>query len=300
MLEVSKLAGIVPPLATPLQADESLDQAALDRMVDRLLAAGVHAIFVAGSTGEFAALTDDVRKQVVEQTVQRVAGRVPVLVGVGDSGTRRCEAWARQAEAAGADAVVAILPYYYATPSTDEVLAHFEALAGATGLPLVLYNIPSRTKSAIPVEAVARLRTQERVIGIKDSAEEMNTFYRLLELRSERFHVLQGSEMQCLASLLLGADGAVLGISNLAPRLCVNLYQAARAGQLDLARSYQAVMADLNRIYFLPHTSPYGSLKYALSLLGVCQPHVTRPLASPDAAARGQIEALVKKHRDQF
>ena len=300
MLDVSTFHGIIPPLATPLRADESVDEPALRRLVRHVLDGGVHGIFAAGSTGEFAALADAARARAVEIVIEETAGRVPVLVGIGDASTLRAQAWARHAEAAGADAVVAILPYYYATSTVPEVVAHFERLVESSGLPLILYNIPSRTKSALPLAAVEQLRKNDRIVGIKDSAEELNVFYRLLEMRAPGFRVFQGSEMQCGASVLLGADGAVLGISNLAPRLAVRLYEAAAAGDLARTRELQAVVADLNKIYWLAGSSQAGSLKYALSYVGICEPTVTAPLAPAGAEAQGHIRALVDRHRAEL
>ncbi len=300
MLDVTRFHGIIPPLATPLRPDESVDEPALRRLVRYVLDGGVHGLFAAGSTGEFAALTDPARARAVEIVIEEAAGRVPVLVGIGDASTVRAQAWARQAEAAGADALVAILPYYYATSTVSEVVTHFERLVDSTGLPMILYNIPSRTKSALPLAAVEQLRKNDGIVGIKDSAEEMNVFYRLLEMRTPGFRVFQGSEMQCGASLLLGADGAVLGISNAAPRLAVRLYEAAAGGDAARTRELQAIVADLNKIYWLAGSSQPGSLKYALSYLGICEPTVTSPLAMANAEAQAHIRALIDRHRAEL
>jgi len=300
MADVSKLAGVISPLATPLQADESLDVPALERLVAHVLGAGVQAVFVAGSTGEFAALREETRRQAIEVVIGQAAGAVPVLVGVGEAGSERAAGWARIAQVAGADAVVGMLPYYYSTATVGEVVAHFEHIAAATSLPVLLYNIPSRTKDVIPLEAVARLRRHDQVVGIKDSAEEMNHFYRLLQMAGPGFRVFQGSEMQAGISLLLGADGVVLGMSNIAPGLCVRLYQAAAQGDIAGTKRYQDILADLNRLYWLGDGSVYGNLKCALHHLGICAPHVSRPLARPSAAGRAQVEALLEKHRAEL
>jgi len=300
MLEVAKFGGIVPPVVTPLHADESLDDRALRRIVRRAVEAGVHGIFAGGSTGEVAALTDDVRRHALDVVLEEVGGQVPVLAGVGEAGTRRCADWARRAEIAGADAVVAILPYYYATSTVAEAVRHFEEVAAATALPVVLYNIPSRTKSAIPLEAVQVLCKSDRFIGIKDSAESLNGFYRLLQLRGPKFRVFQGSEMQAGPSLLMGADGAVLGICSLAPHLAVRIYEAAKAGDLARTLRYQEILADMNTLYWVAGGSQLGNLKYALHYVGLCEPYVTSPLASPDARAQARIREIVDRNRAEL
>jgi 4-hydroxy-tetrahydrodipicolinate synthase len=296
MLEVSRLGGVVVPLATPLHADESVDETGLRRLVQHVLQGGVHGIFVMGSTGEFAALTDPERRRAVEIVMDEVKGAVPVLVGVGDSSTRRALARVEEAQAAGADALVAILPYYHVPRSMDEAKAHFEALAKASSLPVLIYNAPLRCiGQPLTLELVSELRQLPQVAGIKDSSEDFSFFLGIARMESAAFRVFQGSELHGAASLLMGAHGCVPGMANLAPKLWVAIYDAARAGDLKRVRELHRAAADLNRIYWLEGTSLIGSLKAALEMIGVCQPYPARPMSQPDTQARARIEAEVKR-----
>jgi 4-hydroxy-tetrahydrodipicolinate synthase len=257
----------------------------------------VHGIFAAGTTGEFALLRDEERKRAIELVVAEVAGQVPVFVGVGDSSTARAIERTREAKALGADVLVALLPYYQPTPTPDEMVVHFEAVLAATDLPVMLYNIPQRVKNVIHVDAVARLIENDQVAGIKDSGEDPYYFHRLMLMSSASFRVFQGSEAQAAPSLLLGCHGAVLGIANLVPRLCVQLYEATQAGDLDAVRSLHQDLMEINKIWWLEGTSAIGALKLALNLAGICLPHTARPQAEPGTTARARIETELKKVR---
>jgi 4-hydroxy-tetrahydrodipicolinate synthase len=295
MLELSHLRGVIPPIATPLTGEEKVDEPGMRRLVEHLLEGGVHGIFVAGTTGEFALLHDEERRRSVEIVLAAVGGKVPVFVGVGDSSTARAAARAQEAKALGADALVALLPYYQPTPTPDEMVTHFEGVLEATDLPLLLYNIPQRVKNVIHLDAVTRLHEHSQVIGIKDSGEDAYYFHRLMLMESASFRVFQGSEGLAAASLLMGCHGIVPGIGNLVPRLCVELYDAAQAKDLDTVRSLHHALMEINRIWWLEGTSGIGALKWALHLAGICQPHVARPQAEPSTSARARIEAEVKK-----
>lgn len=298
MLDVSRLGGIIPPLATPLHADESVDEPALRRLVQHVLRGGVHGLFVMGSTGEFAALADHERRRAIEIVVDEVKGRLPVFAGVGDSSTRRALLRVEEAQNLGVDALVAILPYYHAVNNMQEAKAHFEAIVKASSLPVLLYNIPQRVGVSLTLEAISELRELPQVVGIKDSSEDFNQFQEIVRTGSAAFRVFQGSELQAAVSLLLGAHGAVLGIANLAPRLCVALYDAARDDNLERVRELNRALLELNRIYWFEGTSPIGGLKAALEMTGICQAFCARPMSQADTHARARIEAELKRLRD--
>jgi 4-hydroxy-tetrahydrodipicolinate synthase len=292
MLDPMSLSGIVPPLATPLTDDERLDEAGLRRLVDYVLKGGVGALFVMGSTGEFACLPADTRRRAIEVVVEQTAGRVPVLAGCSDAATAMSVARARDAQAVGADALVATLPYYF-KPSPAEMVVHMRAIAEATDLPLILYNIPSTTKGFLAADTVVELSDHPKIIGVKDSSEDFNNFQKLLAAFRDRpdFRVFQGSEAQAGVSLLWGANGAVLGIANLLPELCVALYNAARAGNIAETIRLQRDISFADRIRFHPGSSPLGGLKAGLELVGVCGPRLTSPIPLVTDSARQAIRA---------
>lgn len=298
MLDISHLSGIITPLVTPLHSDESVDETGLRRLVQHVLRAGVHGVFAMGTTGEFAALVDQERCRALEIVVDEVKGAVPVLAGVGDSSTRRALLRVEQAQELGVDGLVAILPYYHGVGNMSEAQAHFEEVAKASSLPVILYNIPQRVGVSLTVEAIDELREVSPIVGVKDSSEDFGRFQAILRMGSAAFRIFQGSELQAAPSLLLGAHGAVLGMANLAPKLCVALYEAAREMHVEQVRELHRALSELNRIYWLEGSSPIGSLKAALEMIGICQPHPARPMSRPDTQARARIETEVKRFRE--
>ena len=295
---ISELSGIVCPLATPLTDERRIDEAGLRRLVGRVMDGGVRAVFVMGSTGEFPAFSREERRFAIETVVDEVAGRLPVLAGVSDSGTELAARNARDAEAAGADAVVATLPYYFPPYSDRAALDHFRHIAGSTSLPLIIYNIPQLVKGAVAVEAVAALAEDRSAAGIKDSSADFEYFQSLIFRLSDmpHFRILQGSEFHLAASLLMGAHGGVLGIANLAPGLCVQLYEAASGGspqRIEQARELQRRLTALSRIFQVGE-SPLGSLKAAMSMLDICSPVTTMPIPVVSDESRRKIRKIVE------
>jgi 4-hydroxy-tetrahydrodipicolinate synthase len=288
------LSGIIPPLATPLLDEDRLDHAGLERLVEHVLAGGVHGLFVLGSTGEGPSLGYSLRRELVERVAEQVAGRVPLLVGVTDTSYLEARQMAEWAAECGAQAVVAAPPCYFA-PSQDDLGRYFGRLARESELPVFLYNMPAHVKVAIEPDAVARLLEAPGVVGLKDSSALMTYFHRVLRIASARpdFSVLMGPEELTAEGVLLGAQGGVCGGANLAPRLYVQLYEAARRGDLGAVRSLQdRVMRLSSALYTIgPANSSYlRGLKCALSCLGICGDYLAEPLSSFGAAERKLVE----------
>jgi dihydrodipicolinate synthase/N-acetylneuraminate lyase len=287
------LCGVIPPLATPLLDDDRLDHAGLERLVEHVLAGGVHGLFLLGSTGEGPALGYRLRRELVERVGEQVAGRVPLLVGITDTAFTEAVQMAAWAGECGAAAVVAAPPYYFA-PSQAELAAYFRALAEAVELPLFLYNMPAHVKVHIEPDTVARLLEVHAIVGLKDSSAQMITFHRLRQLTAARpdFTLLMGPEELLGEGVLLGAHGGICGGANLAPRLYVALYDAARRGDLAAVRSlHERVMRLSSALYtVLPGVSGYlGGLKCALSCLGLCDDYLAPPLGRFGPAERRLI-----------
>lgn len=271
-----KLAGVIVPLLTPLRPDKSLDEAGLERLIEHTLNGGVSGLFLLGSTGEFALLDHETRLHLVRAARRIIAGRVPVLVGVSEPGTRASIEFGRRAVELGTEAVVASPPFYY-NHSQDDLIAHFAAIAEGIPAPLVLYNIPRNVKVSLTAETVRRLMEIPNVIGLKDSAGDMAMFQSYLELRNGRtdFSVAQGGELLAALSLARGADGLVVGPANVAPRLCRGIYDAVRAGEMDRAWRLQTQLGELVSIH--KHKSGPAGLKAACHLMGLCGPTVAAP-----------------------
>jgi 4-hydroxy-tetrahydrodipicolinate synthase len=294
------LCGVIPPLATPLLDDDRLDHAGLERLVEHVLAGGVHGLFLLGSTGEGPSLGYRLRRELVERVGEQVAGRVPLLVGITDTSFTEAVQMAEWAGECGAAAVVAAPPYYFA-PSQAELAAYFGQLADAVELPLFLYDMPAHVKVHIEPDTVARLLEVPAVIGLKDSSAQMISFHRLRQITAARpdFTLLMGPEELLGEGVLLGAHGGICGGANIAPRLYVGLYEAARRGDPAAVRTlHERVMRLSGALYSVtPGVSGYLSgLKCALSCLGLCDDHVARPFRRFGPAERrliaGRLEQL--------
>lgn len=289
-----KLEGIIVPLITPLRPDESLDEAGLEKLVEHVITGGVSGIFVAGSSGEGPTLSEAVKQHVVCAVSEQAKGRATVLVGIFDGGTRQVAEQARRLASKGGDVIVVTAPYYF-THTQDEIVAHISTVARAQVVPTMIYNIPQTVKTIVEPETVAQLAELPEIIGIKDSYGDMARFQKLLSLQQvhEDFRVFQGAEAVAGISVICGAAGMVLGLANVAPRLCVDLYVAAKAAELECARELQQRLVTLWRLHTRGQWLP--CLKAAVAQLGICEPTATLPfdVLGPDAvqAIRRDMEA---------
>ncbi|MFB6988788.1 dihydrodipicolinate synthase family protein [Streptomyces sp. NPDC056178] len=281
------LHGVVPPVCTPLDARGEVDTSSLARLVEHLVAGGVHGLFALGSTSEVAYLTDEQRATALETVVNVADGRVPVLAGVIDTTTARVVEHAGSAAELGADALVATAPFYTRTHG-KEIAQHFRRLRAAVDLPLFAYDIPVAVHSKLSAALVRELAEDGTLAGLKDSSGDEGGLRRLLvelggrdgrkEGPAPRFSVLTGSELTVDAALLAGVDGVVPGIGNVDPAGYVRLYDAARAGNWALAAKEQERLVELfGMVDVGPEadmgrsSSALGSFKAALHLLGIIE-----------------------------
>jgi len=282
--------GVIVPLATPLDDDERLDTGMFDRLIDHLLP-DVDGVFVLGSSGEFALLDDATRDAVIARAVERVAGRRPVYVGVGDTGTRRAIANARRASQAGVDALVVCGPFYYPVTDQGALRAHFEAVADAADRPVLLYNIPQNTVSALTPDSVVALAAHPNIVGIKDSWGDMFLFQRFLEARSDAFSVLQGREQLAALSFWAGADGVVSALANFAPARLQALRHAVDAGDRERADVLQREVTALAEVF--DQAVWLSVLKVVLAELGFGSGRAAAPLPSVSPEARHAIQTIL-------
>lgn len=291
MFDRDRIRGIIPPLATPLTRSGEVDAAGMARLVEYVLGAGVHGVFVLGSTGEFPFLTAPQRVDAVAAAVDAVAGRVPVIAGISAVGTREAIEHGTAAAAAGADVVMVTPPYFgrMAMPQAW-IERHILAVADAVDVPVMLYNVPPLISDIEP-PTIARLATHERIIGMKDSAQLIHLQDVLFRTRGSGFRVLAGLEYHVVAALLVGAHGSTPSPANLIPRLYVDLYDATMAGNVDRALALQEqVNRFSDRLDEIPSWS--STVKAALSLMGICGPTTAAPLP----ALTGDEMAIVREH----
>jgi 4-hydroxy-tetrahydrodipicolinate synthase len=262
-----QLRGIIPPVATPMQANEDLDLPRLKWFLDHLIAQGVHGVFVLGTNSEFYALDEREKQEVIATAVAHVRGRVPVFAGTGAETTREAVRLTRMAEKEGADGVSVITPYFV-SPSQQEIYDHYRRIAESTKLPVVLYNNPGTCGGVkIDVDTVARLAQVPNILGIKDSSGDLQNTNELIRVVPERFSVLMGRDTMIYHALIWGARGAVPATANIAPRLLVDIYEAAVRGDHAAAQAAQRKLNPV-RLALTLGTAP-GGVKAALAMLGL-------------------------------
>lgn len=278
MKEVANLKGIVVPVITPIDHQERVDGRSVPGLTAFLLQGGVHAVFVLGSTGEFAFLGRTQKIAAAESFARAVEGRVPLLVNISEEGTSKSLDFYREVKHLPITAVVALAPYYFRIADQEELLRHFLTIAEHVEVPLLMYNIPKLAGHSIPPEVVWRCAKHENVIGIKDSSSDFRYFGQILAgTRSESFAVFQGDEQLLLASLMLGASGGVNTLANVAPRVASELYHSWEQRDTERAIELQKKYSRLSEFYHLGK-SPFAALKTALHLRGLCSPHCCAPL----------------------
>ena len=293
-MRLDKLTGILPPVPTPFDACGDL---ALDRLRENLawwLERPLAGIVALGSNGEAVHLDDDERRAVVECIRTRVPDHLPVIAGTGVLSTRRTIALTQSAASAGASAVLVLPPHYYRTRMTDEALvAHYEAVADAAAVPVLLYNMPACTGIDLGPELIARLSEHKNIAGLKDSSGNVAKLGLLREAVAPEFRLLAGSAGFLLPALSIGADGGVLALANIAPAECVSIHRAFTEGDAAGAARLQTRVVALNAAV----TARWGvaGLKHAMDRIGLYGGPVRGPLRPLSPTEAATIDGLLRR-----
>ncbi len=278
--------GVITALITPLR-DGKVDEAAFVRLLERQIAAGIHGVVPMGTTGESATLHPEEHKRVVELCVATAAGRIRVIAGAGASATDKAIDFARHAKTVGADGVLIVTPYYN-RPSQAGLALHFEAIAEAVQIPILLYNVPGRTGVDMANETVAKLAGHPNIVGIKDATGDIGRVSWMRANIGGQFDLISGDDPSYLGYAASGGVGVISVTSNVAPEGMVALHDAIQAGDLESARLWQDRLIGLHKALFLDN-SP-SPAKYALSRLGLCSDEVRLPLSPTADAVRPLID----------
>ena len=299
---MKRLGGSICALATPFR-DGALDLDAFARLIDQQLDGGTQALVVAGSTGEAHALESNEFETLLMFAVKRVAGRVPVLAGTGTANTRKTVAATQRARGCGADAALVVTPYYV-RPTQEGLLRHFSEVADQGGLPVVLYNVPSRTGCDMLPQTTARLARHGNIIGLKEARNDAARIADVIALKNPQFSILSGDDATCMRAMMDGADGVISVAANAAPGPLRALCDAARSGDDARARALDVALAPLFELIAVePNPIP---VKWCLHLLGIGAPDPRLPLlpmslAHREAAVRviaGLPDAIQVPHSD--
>jgi 4-hydroxy-tetrahydrodipicolinate synthase len=262
-----QIRGIIPPVATPMQANEDLDLPRLKWFLDHLITSGVHGVFVLGTNSEFYAMDEKEKQQVIASAVEHVRGRVPVFAGTGAETTREAVRLTKMADKEGASGVSVITPYFV-LPNQQEIYDHYRRIAENTSLPVVLYNNPATCGGVkIDVDTVGRLAEIPNILGVKDSSGDLQNTIEYLRVVPERFSVMMGRDTLIYPALIFGARGAVPATGNIAPRILVDIYESFMRGDQVASLAAQRKLNPV-RMALTLGTAP-GGVKAALQLLGM-------------------------------
>lgn len=298
-----KFQGIIPPVVTPLTDDHELDVVSYERLLNRMIDAGVAGLFILGSSSEVVFSTDQRRREIIEAALRIVDGRVPVMVGAIDMTTPRVIEHIKVAEELGADAIVATAPFY-AIIGQKEVERHFRLLHEATDLPIYAYDLPQCVHVKLQGDMLVRLGSEGVLAGVKDSSGD-DVSFRFLAMANERAgHPLQlftGHEVVVDGAYLSGADGAVPGLANVNPELYVEQWKAFQEGDWNRVRELQNQEARLMRITAVSEgetgfAAGVGAFKTALNLLGVFDsPQMPEPVLPLEGKNREAIAEVLRE-----
>lgn len=294
MSRCEKIKGIVPPIITPMNEDESLNESEFRNQIERQVKSGVHGIFCYGTNGECYALSTEEKERILKIAVEQVNGRVPVYAGCGCITTRDTIELSKKAEELGADVLSLITPYFAAI-SQEELYEHYAAVAKAVNIPIVLYNIPARTGCSILPETVARLSEIDNIVGVKDSSGKWENLKAYIELTKDRdFAVLSGNDSLILQTLKEGGVGGIAGCANVYPHNMVSIYECFMRGNLEEAQKAQDAIAAFRSCF--QYGNPNTIVKLAVKLLGYPVGSCRKPFHSVPAQGVERLKAVLEEN----
>ncbi|WP_209426195.1 4-hydroxy-tetrahydrodipicolinate synthase [Pararhodobacter sp. SW119] len=278
--------GSMPALVTPFR-DGAVDFKALDALVEWHVAEGSHGLVPVGTTGESPTLSHEEHEQVIEAVVKAAAGRFPVIAGAGSNSTAEAIRFVRHAEEVGADAALVVTPYYN-KPTQAGLIAHFHALHEASGIPIIIYNIPGRSVVDMSPETMGELARLPRIIGVKDATGRLERVSMQRESCGKDFIQISGEDATALGFNAHGGIGCISVTANVAPRLCAEFQETTLAGDYAKALEYQDLLMPLHSAIFIE--PGLAGAKYALSRLGRCSEEVRLPLLPITESTRRAID----------
>jgi 4-hydroxy-tetrahydrodipicolinate synthase len=289
---VCKLAGYAPALPTPFEDDEAIDAAAFEHFCELQISNGATALVVGGTTGEAPNLTREEHCRLLHIATGVSRGRVPIIAGAGSNATQHAIELTKDAEVSGADAILSIVPYYN-RPTQSGLYAHFSQIAASTGLPIILYDVPTRTACSLADETVARLAELPQIAGLKDATGDPSRIARLRMLIGTGFRLFSGDDATALTFIAQGGDGCISVTANVAPGFCRDMFLTLRQGQITRAQRLSYPIAQLTAALFR-ETNP-APVKFALSLFGLMAPRVRLPLVEIAEKTKIELAGIVAR-----
>jgi 4-hydroxy-tetrahydrodipicolinate synthase len=279
-------------MITPFTKDGAVDEAAVKRLARRQIDAGVHFLVPCGTTGETPTLSDGEKRRVVELVVEEAAGRVPVMAGAGGYDTKEVVHAAREMQKAGATGLLSVTPYYN-KPTPEGLFQHFSAVADATPLPIMLYNVPGRTGCNMDAATVARLATIPTIVGVKEASGNIQQMAEVVRAVPPAFRVLSGDDAITIPLMAIGGRGIISVASNEIPAEMVQMVEAAERGDYASARASHQRLLPLLLVNFV-ESNP-GPVKFAMAAMGLCEDVYRLPMVPPRPAAKERILAVLSE-----
>ena len=275
-----------------MNQDGSINYEQVHDLIDWHIENGTDGIVAVGTTGESATLPVEEHLAVIEATVKHVNKRVPVIAGTGANNTVEAIALSKAAEQAGADYTLSVVPYYN-KPSQEGIYQHFKAIAEATSIPMIIYNVPGRTVVSMSNDTILRLAEIPNIVGVKEASGNIGNNIELINSVPEGFAVFSGDDPTGLPFMLCGGHGVVTVAANVAPKLFADMCRAALEGDIATARRLNEQLIPIYNTMFC-EPSP-AAPKWGLSLLGKCEPHVRLPLVALTEAGQAKVRAALEK-----
>jgi 4-hydroxy-tetrahydrodipicolinate synthase len=278
-------------LVTPFTRNGDVDEAAVARLAQRQIDAGIHFLVPCGTTGESPTLSDEERIRVVELVVAEAKGRVPVLAGAGGYDTREVIRSAQRMQAAGANGILSVTPYYN-KPTREGLFQHYKAIAEGVPLPIIVYNVPGRTGVNVDPQTLARLAAIPNIIGVKEASGNMTQMCEVCNAVPERFLVLSGDDALTLPLMAIGGRGIISVASNAIPAEMSKMVERAEAGDFAAARQLHRKLLPFMQVNFI-ESNP-GPIKSAMASMGLLEEIYRLPMVTPEAASKARIAAVLQ------
>jgi len=295
-----ELKGIIPPILTPMNADETVNLTELRNQIERMLEGGVHGIFPVGTNGEGYILSEEEKIEVLRATIDQVKGRVPVYAGTGCISTRDTIRMSKKAEELGAD-VLSIITPSFALASQKELYDHYVEVAKNVNIPIVLYNIPARTGNKLLPETVAKLaKDVDNIMGAKDSSGDWDNLLAYINLTKDLekdFRVLSGNDSLILPCLEAGGAGGIAGCANVYPHVMASIYDLFKEGKLEEAKIAQDSIASFRAVF--KYGNPNTVVKKAVSLLGYPVGDCRRPFNYLVEEGVEELKKVLAENKDK-
>ncbi|MCI9095418.1 MAG: 4-hydroxy-tetrahydrodipicolinate synthase [Lachnospiraceae bacterium] len=294
---MTEIKGIIPPILTPMDEEENVNEKELRNQVNRLIGAGVHGIFAFGTNGEGYALSESEKESILEVVIEETAGRVPVYAGSGCITTKDTIRMSQKAKSLGADVLSVITPWF-AAASQNDLLEHYKEVAKAVDIPIVLYNIPARCGNALLPATVAKLAEIDNIVGAKDSSGSFDNMLQYIELTREKdFAILSGNDSLIYWNLLAGGAGGIAGCANVFPKNMAGIYDAFISGDLKQAKTLQDNIRPFRNCFRFGN--PNTIVKAAVALLGYPVGRCRRPFDQISQEGQAALSQVLEEYRQK-